>query len=738
MAHDPGGPFETEEHALGEGLTGTTTVPTSSSANPVPHRDPVADLTGLASIDDGVTGEVVLVVSNGTLYFLDTSLTTPPSGAVASQNGGFWVPVGQEGPTGPAGPLGAPTGETGQTGITGPIGVGDVGPSGPTGDIGPPGSTGLQGTAGTPGNPGPAGPSVTGSTGASGVTGSTGFTGLTGTPGPAGAQGVEGPTGAGETGATGATGQTANTGPTGNTGAGGPAGATDGATGVTGSTGGTGNTGNTGVGSTGPTGPAGATDGETGATGATGTSGQTGPAGNQGETGVTGAGDAGATGEIGATGETGLTGPTGPDDHQLLSNRGLDAAHDQYVLTDGTRDITGDQSLKNSADADLTLEVDSGDSAAQNSDLDLSDRGTPKWRVRKTSSNTLQIIDVSTGNVIVEVEAGAGANSIFVDSAGNVGIGTSSPGEELDVAGKILARGEIEASNGADADNSLIVDSGSTVAQESRVEFRDQGGLATWTIVKTVAGNYVVRGDSGNEPLRIDDAAPTNSIRVTQVGVGIGKVPTTLLDISGTTTTVSLEVTGGANLGGNVTAAGTVQGNVVKALSSLELPSETIDNTSGKVINVFDNVVPVGGLIPFGAAAAPSGWLLCDGTAVSRITFADLFAVIGETYGVGDGVTTFTLPDMRSRVPVGLDAGEPDFDALGKDGGEKDHTLTIAEMPAHTHEIPIFRNVDHAGGGAFDIFDDALVPTAPSKSTGGGGAHNNVQPFVIFNWIIKT
>jgi len=739
MAHDPSGPFETEEHALGEGLTGPTTGGTSSvpsSANPVPHRDPVANLNGLAAIADGVTGEVVLVVSNGTLYFLDTSLTTPPSGAVVSQNGGFWVPVGQEGPTGPAGPLGAPTGETGQTGVTGPIGVGDVGPSGPAGSTGPTGSTGLQGTAGTPGLSGPTGPSVTGSTGASGETGSTGPIGPTGTLGAAGAPGVEGPTGAGETGATGATGQTANTGPTGNTGAGGPAGATDGATGVTGSTGDAGNTGNTGAGSTGETGPTGATDGATGETGAagnTGTSGPTGPVGNQGNTGATGGGETGATGATGNTGATGSTGETGPTDHQLLSNRDATGAHEQYVLTDGTRDITGDQSLKSAND--IALEIDSG--AAKNSDLDLSENGTAIWRIRKSSSNNLQIIDVGTGDVIIEVEEGATGTAIFVDAAGNVGIKTSSPVEALDVDGNINARGNIEASGG-NFDTSLIVDSGSGATFESQVEFQDNN-TTIWRIVKTVAGDWVVRGNSGgNEPLRIDDASPTNSLRVTPVGVGIGKVPTTLLDVSGTTTTVSLEVTGGANLGGNVTAAGTVQGNIVKALSSLELPSETIDNTSGKIINVFDNVVPVGGLIPFGAAAAPSGWLLCDGTAVSRAGFADLFAVIGETYGVGDGVTTFNLPDMQSRIPVGLDAGESDFDALGKTGGEKDHTLTVAEMPAHTHEIPIFRNVDHAGGGAFDIFDDKLVPTAPSKSTGGGGAHNNVQPFVIFNWIIKT
>ncbi|EHL69933.1 hypothetical protein HMPREF1032_02932, partial [Subdoligranulum sp. 4_3_54A2FAA] len=64
-------------------------------------------------------------------------------------------------------------------------------------------------------------------------------------------------------------------------------------------------------------------------------------------------------------------------------------------------------------------------------------------------------------------------------------------------------------------------------------------------------------------------------------------------------------------------------------------------------------VMPVGCVIPFAGAAAPTGWLLCQGQAISRTTYAQLFSVIGTTYGSGDGKTTFNLPDMRGRVAVG-------------------------------------------------------------------------------------
>ncbi len=83
-------------------------------------------------------------------------------------------------------------------------------------------------------------------------------------------------------------------------------------------------------------------------------------------------------------------------------------------------------------------------------------------------------------------------------------------------------------------------------------------------------------------------------------------------------------------------------------------------------------VMPVGCVIPFAGAAAPTGWLLCQGQAISRTTYAQLFSVIGTTYGSGDGKTTFNLPDMRGRVAVGSDANST---------GAKAGDVTNAELP---------------------------------------------------------
>ena len=91
-------------------------------------------------------------------------------------------------------------------------------------------------------------------------------------------------------------------------------------------------------------------------------------------------------------------------------------------------------------------------------------------------------------------------------------------------------------------------------------------------------------------------------------------------------------------------------------------------------------LMPTGAMLEFAGSIAPSGWLVCDGSAVSRSQFSDLFAVLGTTFGVGDGSTTFNLPNRKGRSAVGLDPSDSDFNVLGKTGGQK-------SLMAHSHTI---------------------------------------------------
>lgn len=161
-----------------------------------------------------------------------------------------------------------------------------------------------------------------------------------------------------------------------------------------------------------------------------------------------------------------------------------------------------------------------------------------------------------------------------------------------------------------------------------------------------------------------------------------------------------------------------------------------------------------GVVLPFAGATAPAGWLLCAGQLVSRATYAALFAAIGTAYGAGDGSTTFGLPDLRGRVPAGKDnmggtaanrlttAGSGVNGAtLGAVGGTETHTLTEAQMPAHSHRYNDAFNDNAVGGnvtGGGNQGRPASNAAAVSGASGNSQAHNNTQPTLVANYIIKA
>ena len=177
-------------------------------------------------------------------------------------------------------------------------------------------------------------------------------------------------------------------------------------------------------------------------------------------------------------------------------------------------------------------------------------------------------------------------------------------------------------------------------------------------------------------------------------------------------------------------------GAIVGTTDTQTLTNKTIDGDN----NTLKHIIPAGSITMYGGSTAPTGYLLCDGSAVSRTTYADLFTAIGTTYGTGDGSTTFNVPNVKGKVPVGRDSGDTSFDTLGETGGEKTHTLTVAEMPSHTHAYILPNNSDPnfmTGGGTYNVKVAGGTGTA-TTSAGSGTAHNNLQPYIVFNYIIKT
>lgn len=184
----------------------------------------------------------------------------------------------------------------------------------------------------------------------------------------------------------------------------------------------------------------------------------------------------------------------------------------------------------------------------------------------------------------------------------------------------------------------------------------------------------------------------------------------------------------------------------------------------------------IGEVRDYAGSTAPAGWLLCYGQAISRTTYADLYGVIGTTYGAGDGSTTFALPDCRGRVTAGVDnmggaaasrlttgGSGVNGATLGAAGGAETHTLTAAQLAAHTHAASTdtaaahthsgivtgtgsVNNVTNTSGGSATCGSPntsgstasggAHSHTVTVSANAGDAAHNNTQPTIVFNKII--
>lgn len=172
--------------------------------------------------------------------------------------------------------------------------------------------------------------------------------------------------------------------------------------------------------------------------------------------------------------------------------------------------------------------------------------------------------------------------------------------------------------------------------------------------------------------------------------------------------------------------------------------------------------IPTATIVPWSDASLPSGFLECNGAAVSRSTYSALFAIVGTTYGAGDGSSTFLLPDLQNKLPVsksnnkalGSTGGAETVQATGNIGGSTGtHAITTPELAAHTHTgaggsgknigggpggYGNPQSVSNAGGGATGSVGSGTAHSHNMSATFTGGTTSVLQPFIALIYIIKT
>ncbi len=146
---------------------------------------------------------------------------------------------------------------------------------------------------------------------------------------------------------------------------------------------------------------------------------------------------------------------------------------------------------------------------------------------------------------------------------------------------------------------------------------------------------------------------------------------------------------GGLTIGGAQLAAVATTGSYNSLINRVQADWNETNTTAYDYIKnkPVPFMVPPGVVTQFGGATAPSGYLLCDGTAYSRTTYANLFAAIGSTFGAGDGSTTFAVPNLTGKVAIGLLPNDANLGTLGQTGGSVSTVLSTSNLPSHTHTI---------------------------------------------------
>jgi len=253
---------------------------------------------------------------------------------------------------------------------------------------------------------------------------------------------------------------------------------------------------------------------------------------------------------------------------------------------------------------------------------------------------------------------------------------------------------------------------------------------------------------AGTWLLITSDADPTNYMHGSVTSYSGTTLTMNITNIGGTGTLAdwTIKVSGTQGSKGDAGSIDDINGQTSATITANDeiIFGDVSDSNNTKkttVQGIIDlSSIPVGTTIEYSGTTTPAGFLDENGAAVSRTTYSDLFTAIGTTYGVGDGSTTFNLPNQQRRVVVGSGGTGTGTlgNAVGDIGGSETHSLTTAENAAHTHTVA-FKNDSTAGGTVpySSASGGGVAANVSTTSSGSGAAHNNIQPSIIKMKCIK-
>ena len=406
---------------------------------------------------------------------------------------------------------------------------------------------------------------------------------------------------------------------------------------------------------------------------------------------------------IRVAGNTGVTIPSGTNKH---------------IITNGTSvyEISQDSFTNLTVEGNVTIE------------------GTMVVSGAATFNTTTTVVGAATFKNAVsvsgEVKIGGGLQTAGNTSVGGtlVGTGAATFSSNVTVAGNVNVAGNTSIGGTATVTGAFVA--GGAVALNSTV---------------TVVGAATFKDD-----VSVSGTVNMGSTLAVYSNASIGG---TLLTTGKATFKNAVSVSGDTVINGSTVLAGTARLDSTVTVAGAAVFKGDVHVSSKVCASAYygdgsnlTGSLPTGSIVPYAVTAAPTGYKLCDGTAHTRTgtSTSALFTVLGTLYGVGNGSTTFNVPDLRGRFMAGWNAGTSRLtsvtadmvigDSIAATGGRQDVTLSTAQIPSHTHTLNTRDGTDQDG---FDFTNVGNSGSNSTNATGGGGSHSNIPPVLMINYLIK-